>query len=180
MPDPKADPIAQAVAQAAEEHVFRSLARDLERAGTPEAVLHLRHLLRVRRLAVEPEGKLRRVKLQMQQRTSDYSVQLNAVTGEQTGWYFSGLSADPGDAFPAEEALAAAAKAANAPEGAVLKHSGYEEQGEQPVFVARWEHRQDGIPVERDYIQVLVNGAHGRPFAWSRRWHAVDPKPGWR
>ena len=175
-----AEPLNEGAVRAAEEQLFRSLAGDLERAGTPEAVLYLRHLLRATPLSVEPEGKLRRVKLQMQQRTTDYAVQLDAVTGEQTGWYFSALSADPGDAFPADECLAAATRAAAPPDGSVLEHAGYEEQGEQPVFVARWTHVLQGVPVERDYIQVLVNGTHGKPFAWSRRWHAVDPKPGWR
>jgi hypothetical protein len=170
----------KAAAEAAEAFAFRSLERALEAAGTPEAVLHLRHLLRARLVAVEPEGRIRRVRLQMQQRLSDYAVQIDAVSGEPTGWYFSALAADPGDAVPAEEALAAATRAAALPEGAALEHSGYEEQGEEPVFVARWAHREGGIPVERDYIQVLVNGATGRPFALSRRWHALDPKPSWR
>ncbi len=174
------DPAMEAAAKAAEEHVFRSLGRDLERAGTPEAVLHLRHLLRTRLESVKPEGRLRRVRLQMLHRISDYTVQLNAVTGEQTGWYFAALAEDPTSDLPVEEAVAVATKAAQAPENAVLEHSGYEEQGEQPVFVARWAHHENGVPVERDFIHVLVNGATGRPFAWRRRWHALDPKPSWR
>jgi hypothetical protein len=174
------DPSAKAAAAAAEEHVFRSLQRDLENAGTPEAVLHLRHLLRTRLESVKPEGRLRRVRLQMLHRVSDYTVQLNAVTGEQTAWYFAALSRDPSADLPAEEALAVATKAAGELENAVLEHSGYEEQGEQPVFVARWGHRENGIPVERDFVHVLVNGASGRPFSWRRRWHALDPKPSWR
>jgi hypothetical protein len=166
--------------EAARGFAFRSIERGLERQGTPEAVLHLRHLVRAWPESAKPEGGLRRVRLQMQHRVSDYTVQLDAVTGEQTGWYFSALSADPGDAVPAEEALGAAIRAAAPPEGAVLEHSGYEEQGEEPVFVARWAHLEGGVPVERDYIQVLVNGATGRPFAMSRRWHAIDPAPSWR
>jgi hypothetical protein len=180
MPDPSTDPTLKAAAGAAEAHVFQSLARDLERAGTPEAVLHLRHLLQARLDSVTPEGPLRRVRLRMLHRVSDYTVQLNALTGEQTGWYLAALSQDSTSDFPAAEALAVATKAADVPQNAVLEHFGYEEQGEQPVFVARWAHHENGIPVERDFIHVLVNGANGRPFAYRRRWHALDTKPSWR
>lgn len=180
MPELSTDPKLRAAAEAAEEYVFRSLARELERAGTPEAVLHLRHLLRARLESVTPEGRLRRVQVRMLHRVSDYTVQLNAVTGEQTGWYFAALSQDATRDLPPDEALALATKAAEVPENAVLEHFGYEDQAEQPVFVARWAHRENGVPVERDFIHVLVNGASGRPFACTRRWHALDTKPSWR
>jgi hypothetical protein len=180
MPNPTISRDLQTAAVAAEEHVFRSLEHELERAETPEAVLHLRYLLRTRLESVKPEGRLRRVRLQMLHRVSDYTVQLNAVTGEQTGWYFAALSQDPTDNLPAEEALAVAKTAAGAPESAVLRHFGYEVQGEQPVFVARWAHHENGVPIERDFIHVLVNGATGRTFGWRRRWHGLDVKPSWR
>ena len=180
MADPTTPATSRAAAEAAERYVFESLGRELEQAGTPEAVLHLRHLVRARFVSVQPEGRLRRVRLHMQHRVSEYSVQLNAVTGEQTGWYFSALARDSADGLPAEEALAIATKVAGTLDNAVLEHSGYEQQGEHPVFIARWAHHEQGIPVERDYVHVQVNGATGRAFGVRRRWHALETKATWR
>jgi hypothetical protein len=164
----------------AEQFLFQIIRRDMERQGEAEAVLYLRHLLSARVESVQQQGQFSRIRFKMYQRTSDYSVQLNAVTGEQTGWYFSALAADPSDAFATEKALQAATRAAQPPDDAVLEHAGYEEQGEEPVFVAHWKHVVNGLPVERDFIHVLVNGASGRAFAVQRCWHAVDPNPSWR
>jgi hypothetical protein len=180
MADPSSDASLAGAASVAEEHVFKSLQRELEGSGKPEAVLHLRHVLRTQLESVKAEGRLRRVRLKMLQRVSDYTVQLNAVTAEQTGWYFAALSLNPSSDLPAPEALSVATKTAQPDETAVLEHFGYEEQAEQPIFVARWAHQEKGIPVERDFIHVLVNGATGRAFAWRRRWHALDLKPSWR
>jgi hypothetical protein len=163
----------------AEEFVFEIIRRDMERQGEGEAVLYLGHLLSARAESVQPQGPFRRIRFKMYQRTSDYSLQLNAVTGEQTGWYFSALAVDPGNEVTAEKALQMATRAAQPPEGAVLEHSGYEDQGEEPVFVARWKHVEKGLPVERDFIHAMVNGATGRTFAVQRCWHAVDPNARW-
>jgi hypothetical protein len=67
--------------------------------------------------------------------------------------------------------------AAKLPPNAVLLQQGYEDIGGRPVFVAHWEHREDGVLVERDYIRVLVSGHSGRVFAIQRRWHDVDLNP---
>jgi hypothetical protein len=34
--------------------------------------------------------------------------------------------------------------------------------------------------VERDFIQVLVNGDLGRAFSVERLWHEVSEEPSWR
>ncbi len=166
--------------EAAEEFVFQSLKGQLERAGEPEAVLYLRHLISTQIESVQQEGTRRRVRLKLYQRTSDFSVQLNAVTGELRGWYFAALREHPGRDLDPAEALAVATKAAAPPADAELEHSGYEEQAEEPVFVARWRHVVDGIPVERDFIHVLVNGATGRAFMMQRHWHEPNEEPSWR
>jgi hypothetical protein len=77
-------------------------------------------------------------------------------------------------------ALALATAAADLPPGAVLAHADYEELGGRPVFVCQWEHHEDGVPVERDYIRVLVSGHSGRVFAVHRRWHTVNFAPSQR
>ena len=48
------------------------------------------------------------------------------------------------------------------------------EQAGQPVFLARWHHRHEGIPVERDFIQVMINGRTRKAFALHRLWHEID------
>lgn len=167
--------------EAAEDTVFRLLAAQLERVeGGSEALLYLRHVLSARLEGEKREGGLRRVRLRLHQRTSDYSVQLSAVTGEQLGWHFHELGRDSDDTVEAVRALEIATAAAAPPEGAELDHSGYEEQGGEPVFVARWRHLVNGIPVERDFIHVLVNGATGKPFLVQRSWHTPDEKPRWQ
>jgi hypothetical protein len=166
---------------AAEETVFRLLAAALERQeGGAEALLYLRHILSARVQGEKRDGGLRRVRLRLYQRTSDYSVQLSAVTGEQRGWHFHELGRESDDSVEPERALEAAKAAAAPPEGAELAHSGYEDQGGEPVFVARWRHVVNGIPVERDFIHVLVNGSTGKAFLVQRSWHAVDEKPRWQ
>jgi hypothetical protein len=164
----------------AEELVFRALRRRLEEAGEPEAVLYLRHHVSARVAEVVSEGTRRRVRFELCQRTSDYSVQLDAVTGELRGWYFAALREDPGDAVKPAQALAEATRVAAPPPDAVLEHSGYEEQADEPVFVARWRHIVAGVPVERDFIHVLVNGSTGKAFMLQRHWHALDLNAAWR
>lgn len=166
---------------AAEETVFRLLAAQLERVeGGSEALLYLRHILSARVEGEKREGGLRRVRLRVYQRTSDYSVQLSPITGEARGWHFHELGRDSDDTIDAARALEIATAAAAPPEGAELEQSGYEEQGGEQVFVARWRHVVNGIPVERDFIHVLVNGATGKPFLVQRHWHTPDEKPRWQ
>ena len=164
----------------AEDFVFQSLQAQLERRGEPEALLYLRHLVSAHVESVKSEGTRRRLRFKLYQRTSDYSVQLNAVTGELRGWYFAALREHAGNDVDPAEALAIATAAAEPPSDAVLEHSGYEEQGDEPVFVARWHHVVDGVRVERDYIHVLVNGGTGRAFMVQRHWHELNEEPSWR
>ncbi len=164
----------------AEELIFARMKQALEDQGTPESALYLRHLVSARLESDVREGPYRRVRFKMCQRTSDYTVQLNALTGEQRGWYFAALRQDPGRELDPAQALEIATRVAAPPEGAELEHAGYEEQADEPVFVARWRHVVNGIPVERDYIHVLVNGSTGKPFLLQRSWHEVDEEPSWR
>lgn len=160
--------------------VFRVLERDLERQGTPEAVQYLQYLIHARPEAVERQGPYKRVKFGMYQRVSEYSTKYSPVTGEQRSWLFAAFTERCGRGLTKAQALEVAKKAADLPEDAVLEVADYEEQAGEEVFVARWGHVVNGIKVERDYIQVLVNGALGRAFAVHRRWHTVDEKPSWR
>ena len=104
------------------------------------------------------------------------TVELNANTGEPMSWICSKF-ADGNTPLTPPEALRLAAAAVELPPGAALAHQGYEDIGGRPVFVAHWEHREDGVLVERDYLRVLVSGYSGRVFAVQRCWHAVDFLP---
>jgi hypothetical protein len=106
-------------------------------------------------------------------RRADMTVELNANTGEPMSWICSKF-ADGNAPLTPPEAMRVAEAAAKLPPNAVLLQQGYEDMGGRPVFVAHWEHREDGVLVERDYIRVLVSGHSGRVFAIQRRWHDVD------
>jgi len=176
-PDPtKEDPSIQRARDA----VFRVIERDLERQETPEAILTLRHFLQARAEKVEQQGPYKRVSFGMYQRISEYAARYSPVTGEQRSWLFTAFAERCRKGLSKAQALELATKAANPPEDAVLEVADYEEQAGDEVFVARWAHVVEGVRVERDYIQVLVNGELGRVFAVHRNWHTVDEKPSWR
>ncbi len=164
----------------AEEAVFRVIERDLERQGTPEAVLMLKHFVQARADKVERKGPYKRVSFGMYQRISEYVARYSPVTGEQRSWLFAAFAERCGRGLSKEQALELATQAANPPEDAVLEVSDYETQAGEEIFVARWAHVVEGIRVERDFIQVLVNGELGRVFSVHRHWHTVDEKPSWR
>ena len=107
-------------------------------------------------------------------RQGDVVVGLNANDGEMLSWTFAKLAEGDGPPPSVSAALALSIEAAQPPAGAVLVHSGYEDMGGRPVFVAQWAHHHEQILVERDFIRVLVSGASGRVFAVHRRWHTVD------
>jgi hypothetical protein len=160
--------------------IFRVLERDLQRAEAPEASQYLQYLIQARVEGVEKKGPYKRVTFGMYQRVSEYSTKYSPVTGDQRSWLFAAFSERCGRGLSKAQALEIARKAANPPEDAVLEVADYEEQAGEEVFVARWAHVVDGIRVERDYIQVLVNGGLGRAFAVHRRWHTVHEEPSWR
>lgn len=166
--------------QRAEEAVFRVIERDLERQETPEAVLQLRHFIQARPEEVRSPGPYKRVRFGMYQRISEYVARYSPVTGQQRSWLFTAFAERCGKGLSKAQALELATKAAQPPEDAVLEVADYETQAGEEVFVARWAHVVDGIRVERDYIQVLVNGELGRVFAVHRHWHTVDEEPSWR
>jgi hypothetical protein len=154
--------------------IWEYLRRRLETEGEAEAALQLQHYLMARLAGRLKTGQLETLQFNMFQRVSDYSVLLNAEDGELMGWSFPLLAEDPGKTVSVDEATKKAEAVAMPPPGAVLTDALYDEIGDAPVFIARWEHHEESVPVERDYIQVLVNGKSGRPFALSQKWHEVN------
>lgn len=158
----------------AEELLWDHYRRALERSRRGDAALHLRHQAKARRTAIREGDGLTTVSFDMYLRTSEYSVKLNAEDGAIMGWQFPLLGEGAGSDLSTADALRVAEEAARPPAGAVLAYARYEDIGGAPVFVARWHHVEDGIPIERDFIQVHVNGASGRAFGVFQRWHNVD------
>ncbi|HYE75489.1 MAG TPA: hypothetical protein VEF04_19260 [Blastocatellia bacterium] len=157
-----------------ENFIWDYFRQQLERAGKGDAAIHLQHFLKARLRERVQEGELFIHKFDLYHRVSDFSVELNAQDGSLMGWYFSKFADNSTGDLPEDDVLEAATQAAEPPPNAQLTTSEYEEMGDQKVFIARWSHVENGIPVERDYIQVMVNGKTGKPFMLSRKWHQLS------
>lgn len=158
----------------AEQFLWDVCKRELEARGHADAAMYLQHSIKARLIEVSPEGAYAKVSFAMHHRFSEYSAHFNAATGEATGWFFDALTQGLKNSKRETECLKAAEYFAKPPADAKLTVAEYEVQSNSPVFVARWEHVHKGVLVERDFIQVLVNGGSGYPFALHRRWHSVD------
>ncbi len=109
-------------------------------------------------------------------RLSACSIRLNATTGETISWYLDFLAIGSDGTMPASEALTLATQVAEPPAEAVLDESGYDNMAGRNFFRARWKHVRDGLPVEGDYIEVLINGKHRKVFSLSKVWR--EPRVG--
>lgn len=158
----------------AEELLWDHYRRALERSGQPDAASHLRHQAMARRSEIREAQGFTTVRFDVYLKTSDYSVQLNAEDGAVLGWYFDLLGENSADKITTADALRAAEEAAQPPADAVLAYARYEDVGGRLVFVAHWGRVLDGVPVERDFLHVYVNGSTGRAFGLFRKWHDVD------
>lgn len=165
--------------EVAERWYFDLLRRELEDRGEGDAAIQLRQELRLGlEEQLEEDGGPVRLRLALGQRLTDYETRLNAHTGEPISWYADFLAIGGDDSTPREDALAIATSAAAPPETARLAGAEYEIQGDRVVFRARWTHEHDGLPVEGDYLEVLVNGRIRRAFGYARVWRAPDPSGG--
>ena len=109
-------------------------------------------------------------------RLSDCSLRLNALNGETISWYLDVLASGGTEAMPPDAALALATQVAQPPADAVLDGAGYETMAGRSFYRARWRHVVNGVPVEGDYVEVLVNGKHQKAFSLSRVWR--EPRTG--
>lgn len=160
-----------------EKYIWQNLGKQLERQGQGAAAGQLQHHLRASLQKVEDgPGGLRTYRFDMQHRVSDYTVSLNANNGSLMGWQFSLLGEDSNGDIGSDRALTAAREAAQLPPNAVLETAAFEDAGDRKVFLARWIHKENNVPVERDYIQVLVNSKTGKPFFLSQKWHKINPE----
>lgn len=162
-----------------ERFVYEYLARKVERAGYLEEARSLREHVDVAEVAEEdrppplaPDLSVRRY--EVRRRIGEIVVELDGQDGDLLSWLLPTLREPAGDDLDTEEALEIATRVASPPQGAVLVEWGYQDVAGEPVFVAFWAHEEDGLPVERDFLRVLVNGRTGQPFGVSRRWHVIN------
>lgn len=163
-------PVAEAV-------VWSNIRKEMAARGNLEEADSIQEVLKAIPTESMPVGLYKKVSFGVYQRLSDYSGGYNASNGEQVSWYFSALRPDSDNSLPEEEALEIATAIAKPPADAVLQESRYDEQAGTIYYMARWQHRVRRIPVERDFIQVLVNGGTKKPFALHRFWHEVNEQP---
>ncbi len=163
--DDDAREIAQLVAQA--------LLTDAIAARADEALAQRAFAqLRLRAGAVTREGGLRRVSLQVMRKLATATTTHQLRDDARLSWSIDTLLADSAAIVAPEQCLAAAVAAAEAPAEATLVEHGWVRDAGQLEYCVRWEHRRDGLLVERDRIEVRVNGRSGRVFSVVRRWHA--------
>ncbi len=112
--------------------------------------------------------------LTLSQKLTDYSLRLNAASGELISWYIDFLAENGSSKTPRDEAIASASEAASLPEDAILREADYDTTSGRTIFRARWCHTLEDLPIEGDFIEVLLNGELNRPFADTRRWRTPD------
>ncbi|MFO0636035.1 MAG: hypothetical protein U0168_24620 [Nannocystaceae bacterium] len=162
--DDDAREIAQLVAQA--------LLTDAIAARADEALAQRAFAqLRLRAGAVTREGGLRRVSLQVMRKLATATTTHQLRDDARLSWSIDTPWPTRRRSSP-EQCLAAAIAAAEAPAEASLVEHGWVRDAGQLEYCVRWEHRREGLLVERDRIEVRVNGRSGRVFSVVRRWHA--------
>ncbi len=160
--------------ETAEKWYFDLLLRELERRGQGDAATNLRQQLRLSAAETQPQNRGSKLRLKLAHRLTECETRLNAVTGETISWYIDFLSVEGDKSMPGDEALKLATETARPPEGARLVVSGYETMGDRTVFRARWAHFHDDLPVEGDFIEVLINGKNRKLFSCVKSWRQLN------
>lgn len=142
---------------------------ELVERGSAEATEFVDYFLR---LAPLPNSDIFTILgFQLQQRTTDYELRLNAHTGELLTWYVDELSKNGNTEMPASEALELARWAGDVPlNESQLEANQYETMADRTFYRARWRHVRQGLRIEGDYIEVLINGRSRKPFFVGRVW----------
>jgi hypothetical protein len=157
--------------QSARDWYSEFLGRELANRGQADAALYLDHYLRLVPNEEEstPDGGAQ-LKADLTQRLTEYSVRLNARSGDVVSWYVDFLARDGDTSADPKELFEIARAVAKPPPDAKLVVAGYDTSSGRPMFRVRWRHVVNGLPVEGDYLEALVNGKHKRVFSVSRVW----------
>lgn len=152
------------------------LERESIAAGRPANASELGEHLRLGPLAGVNVADGAPVSLGVYSRLSACSIRLNATTGDTISWYLDFLAIGCDASMPPGDAVELATQVAVPPADAVLEESGYDNMAGRSFFRVRWKHMLEGIPVEGDYIEVLINGKLRKAFSLSKVWR--DPRVG--
>ena len=150
------------------------LEREAAAAGRPVQAAQLGEHLKLQALGPVAPGTP--TSYALYSKLGDCSLRLNALNGETISWYLDVLASGGNESMPPDAALALATQVAQPPADAVPDGAGYETMAGRCFFRARWRHVVNGVPVEGDYIEVLVNGKHQKAFSLSRVWR--EPRTG--
>ena len=153
---------------------FSLLRRELEQRGQGEAAVMLQQMLRLQPIKSKTGVQGTEIIMSLSQHLTDYHSRFNALTAEKISWYIDFLAINGDNSMPLDEAFELASSTASPSENAELTQSGYETIGGRVIYRARWRHQHNNMPVEGDYIEVLINGKAKRPFSYSRSWHTPN------
>jgi hypothetical protein len=159
---------------AADKFYFDHLRSTLMKMGQAGAASSGREHLRLWKVSEEKDGPDTVVKMKLTQKLTDYRLRLNAFTLETVSWYIDFLAVEGDRSMPEDEAVQLAEQIAEPPQDAKLKESGYEIVGGRQIFRAVWSHEYNNLPVEGDFIEVLINAKARRAFSYARFWRTPN------
>jgi hypothetical protein len=168
---------------------FQMLEREIVAAKQPDAVPLLHATARLRslseRLVPGSTDPLKgsspprvELSLALAHRLTEYDIRVDGETGELISWYLDFLAVEGDESTPPDEAVGVATRTAHPPPDTKISHSAYETMGGRTVFRVRWSHEHEGLLVEDDFIEVLVNGKARLPFSMTWRYHTPKIAPG--
>jgi hypothetical protein len=158
----------------AERWYMELLQREVADKGTPEAAQHIGHFVvaRLEKSAADEFGQP--LRLALEHRASEGSVRLNRTNGQMISWYLDFLAKEGDTSMAPDEALQLATAVASPPPQAKLESAGYETMADRTFFRVRWQHYEQNVQVEDDYIEVLVNGRFRKAFSLSYVWRSPN------
>lgn len=160
----------------AEQAIWATLRRRLQQQDADDAIMYLQHFVSCDLVSEDTENKITRHKYKLYQNVSSYDARYNVNTEERMGYMFSALMNDSKKNLSKEECLHIAIQEARLPEGAQQELAEFQTVGDEEFFVARWHHFHEGLWVEPDYIQVMVNANTGKVFGLQKHWHDINIK----
>jgi hypothetical protein len=164
----------ESAAAIAERWYMDLLRREVAAKGPPEAAEHVSHFISTSLEVGTPDQFGTPLRLALWQSVSECSVRLNRVNGELISWYLDFLAKEGDTSMPKDEALKLATATASPPQQAKLVEADYETMADRTFFRARWDHFEDKVQVDGDYIEVLVNGRFRKAFALSCVWRSPN------
>lgn len=155
---------------AADKFYFDHLRLMLELIGQGSTGSRTSEHLRLWSVSEKKDGPNILLKLKLTQKLTDYRLRLNEYSGELISWYIDFLAVEGDQSMTVEEATKLAEEIAQPPTDARLQEAEYDIAGGRTFFRSQWLHEHNGLPVEGDFIEVLVNARAQRAFSYVKQW----------